>query len=35
MKSLVKGACLLALGIPFATQAADELPKTVSCYEML
>ncbi|MCU0976783.1 MAG: hypothetical protein MUC71_10815 [Steroidobacteraceae bacterium] len=34
MKSFVKGACLLALMAPMATLAADEPPKSASCYQL-
>jgi hypothetical protein len=34
MKNIVKGASLLALMIPVAGMAADEPPKSASCYEI-
>lgn len=34
MKAVVKGACLMALAIPFAALAADELPKSATCFEL-
>lgn len=34
MKTLVKSACLLALMTPLAALAADEPPKSASCFEI-